>query len=765
MKRSHYLLLFLFLFSFFPLWSTTYYLDFTNGSNANDGMSPETAWKDLFKIRAAFPAPGDTFLFKRGEIWEGLQMYIDASGTAEQPIVYGAYGEETDPLPIISNVQLLEGASEVANWTSTSPNIWSLSLPDSPGRLFLDGVEYLRASTLADLGNPDNEGAFAYWFYEDGTDELHLYASQNPASLYSEIKGNKLFISVLVFNADHLVFDHLDLRGGSGTSLDLKASSHIGISNCHLGRWSNSGLTLQDWPIDGVRVPSSHITVSDNTFDSDFTFFYGLGSERGCGDGVKLFYGVNNCVVANNSFRNWAHNAIELLADRADADGVYANQFYDNYITAPDIPYAHPFGADGLMDKCTQNEFYQNHVEDCRTSSQINGNNNWVHHNIIKGMRNSPSKISPTAHAFTLGIYQPNFVCQDNRFDHNLIIDTDESAFIIRGFGLQGLVQNNAIRNNIFYKTGQAPKTSSYQYDEGTNLVIFDQFRNEVGGNTYQNNLFYSPQAADNAVYIQYAAIGETTFEGSYYSTDAFNALNGIDGNVIENNLFGKPRFINPRNGNFLPQASSPAVNAGIDVGIALDFSGNPRIVGSVPDIGPFETHVGDVWSDIQLRVLGRGRVQLRWEGFSKRLTRYYLVERKVGDRPWKHLRRVAARGNGNRPISYLITDKNPPEGLVAYRILRMDKNGECSYSETVSAVIGNNRQLALARTNSETLDLLADEQWDWANTSIQVFRHDGRPMGVIKGASRIRLNELPTGMYYLLIQGNGELEVKRFIR
>ena len=756
MKFLKPLLLVCLIASITPLFSTTYYLDFSQGSNANDGLSPETAWKDLFKIRAAFPAPADTFLFKRGESWEGLQMYIDASGTADQPIVYGAYGDPVEPLPIISTVAALPDASVGANWTETEPNIWTLSLTRTPGRLFLDEGEYLRAHTLADLATTDNEGAFAHWFYEAGSQLLYLYAEQNPASAYGQIEGSLQFNTVLAFAADYLVFDQLDVRGGGGAALSINGGSHIRVTNCALGKWANSGLTLIDQAVAGVRQNTSFVSVSGNSFDSDFTFFYGLGSERGCGDGIKLFYGVDNCVVSNNSFRNWAHNAIELLATQSGGAGVTGNQFYDNYLTAPDIPYAHPFGVDGLLDKCRDNEFYRNFIENCRTASQVNGNNNWVHHNIIRGMRNSPSKPNePTAHAFILGIYGNGFVSQDNRFDHNLIIDTDESAFLIRGYGLPGQVQNHAIRNNICYETGQQPRGEAYA--QGTQLVIYDTQTDGVGGNAFQHNLFYSNLGSDQVVYIQ--------DDGSYYTAEGFNALNGVDGNVIEENISGDPLFTDFANGNYLPTLASPVIDAGLDVGIAFDYALAPRVFGPAPDIGPFEIQESGTWSPVKLKVLRRGRVELRWRNNSARFSRRYVIERKAGERPWRRIGRVDARLRSPDPVPYVFVDRTPPPGQVHYRILRKDKDGTSQYSEAVSVRLRPRNSLSLARIDTETLQVLSTEEWDWSQTTIQVFRHDSRLMGLVKGSPTVSLGDLPAGIYYLHIHWSDQVEIKRFIR
>jgi hypothetical protein len=63
---------------------------------------------------------------------------------------------------------------------------------------------------------------------------------------------------------------------------------------------------------------------------------------------------------------------------------------------------------------------------------------------------------------------------------------------------------------------------------------------------------------------------------------------NGNPSNYLnQNNLNLDPRFIG--NGNFKLQSNSPAINAGIDVGLTSDFEGNPVPVNGSPDIGAFE--------------------------------------------------------------------------------------------------------------------------------------------------------------------------------
>ena len=73
--------------------STSYYFDATNGSDDNNGTSPDKAWKNLAKTRGLKLSPGDKILLKKGETFIG-ELYLNGTGTAEAPIIIDGYGDK-----------------------------------------------------------------------------------------------------------------------------------------------------------------------------------------------------------------------------------------------------------------------------------------------------------------------------------------------------------------------------------------------------------------------------------------------------------------------------------------------------------------------------------------------------------------------------------------------------------------------------------------------------------------------------------------------
>lgn len=70
--------------------SENYYIDATGGNDTNTDLSPEQAWASLNKVNCMSFVPGDSVLFKAGEVWNG-QLLIDDKGTESQAIVYTSY--------------------------------------------------------------------------------------------------------------------------------------------------------------------------------------------------------------------------------------------------------------------------------------------------------------------------------------------------------------------------------------------------------------------------------------------------------------------------------------------------------------------------------------------------------------------------------------------------------------------------------------------------------------------------------------------------
>jgi hypothetical protein len=141
----------------------TYYLDCHSGLDSNAGTSNTQAWQSIAKANSATLQPGDQLLLKRECAWQG-PLQAAWNGSADQPIVIGAYGSGN--LPIIrdsfsSNVQITGSYQILENLETTlttapnpdpncknQPVAWKIGFAFGSSAAY-NTVQYSKANKLA----------------------------------------------------------------------------------------------------------------------------------------------------------------------------------------------------------------------------------------------------------------------------------------------------------------------------------------------------------------------------------------------------------------------------------------------------------------------------------------------------------------------------------------------------------------------------------------------------------------------------------------
>ncbi|WP_026231753.1 right-handed parallel beta-helix repeat-containing protein [Neolewinella persica] len=730
-----------------PLAATNYYIDATSGDDSNDGLTPATAWQTLLSIQAVTfnPAPGDSILLKRGEAWRGDPLEVFFVSTAEAPLVVSNYGVATDSVPLITSVDVLPGSDVAANWTEISTNVWSLDLNLNPNRVLLDGAEVLRANELVDLGTTDGQGVFSKWFWRSDS-TLFLHESANPAFRYRDgITGNISSTSMLAIGAVNMVFDGLEFEGGSVYSAAILASDSLVIKNCKIGRYASTGMGITGINTAQGYFTSSYIEVLDNTFDSGFEIFHGLGSTRGCSNGLIILSSGENCTVSGNTFRNWANNGIEMLGNFTNVGGANNNLVEDNYISAPNISFSRGISINGAEDRSALNRFYRNTIDSTRAASFVNGNNNVFEHNIIRTVRQSTAIDGPSAYGIIVAVLGNGFVSHDNDFDHNLVLNTDEAAFYILGIGAADQAMDNRIRNNIFFNNALQPFGGFYPAGQA---LLID--KDDLGPNTYQNNILFDEAGSPAQVFLP--ATGESL------TVTAFNALNGTDGDVITNNLKEDPDFIDLAAGNYTPEMFGGAVDAGLDLGYDKDFVLADRNQGAAPDIGPLESGliVPSELTEFTAQALTKTSVELNWNTISETATDRFYVERKSDHRFWAEVGSVSAAGFSRASLDYSFTDQEAPIGTLYYRLRMVDLDGSYSYSPIREITLSADG-LDLRWLDLRTAELQLPDGKEMSDVTASFYSIDGRGLPLTVSGNQLQFSaDLPAGIYLLVVDGKG---------
>ncbi|MBK9578555.1 MAG: right-handed parallel beta-helix repeat-containing protein [Fibrobacteres bacterium] len=80
-----------------------WYADASRPDDKGDGRTPATAWKTFHPFVGKVVGAGDTLHLKRGSRWDNTFLVFYHGGTAAKPFVATAYGDESLPLPSISD--------------------------------------------------------------------------------------------------------------------------------------------------------------------------------------------------------------------------------------------------------------------------------------------------------------------------------------------------------------------------------------------------------------------------------------------------------------------------------------------------------------------------------------------------------------------------------------------------------------------------------------------------------------------------------------
>lgn len=207
---------------------TTYYVS-PNGDDANDGTSPETAWRTTGAVIAHrdLLKAGDAVLFERGYVYR-----CSATINAVSGVTYAAYGEGEKPA-------LYGSAANYAlhTWKPTDEeNIWQLPLDTVEAGIivFNHGVatgtpKYYGVDELLKNGDfhHDLENHVLYMYLDKG----------NPASVYDDIEiGTRATIFQALRDTVDVTVDNLAFKyAGLFAIIGQERTRNLRVTNCELG--------------------------------------------------------------------------------------------------------------------------------------------------------------------------------------------------------------------------------------------------------------------------------------------------------------------------------------------------------------------------------------------------------------------------------------------------------------------------------------------------------------------------------------------------
>jgi parallel beta-helix repeat protein len=269
-----------------PVKGKTFYVRQTIGDDANDGISPETAWRHIFKLSSAMHA-GDTAYIGPGLYREQITVLND--GTAENRLTFIAdtTGRHTGDPPGVVMITSAEPVDENIFVPYSSPGVYKAQFSDHRvfGAVEMDGLQYRynrvtqTKEYLVDKMPPvdvvakfpssfffDEEAKVLYIHTSDGkhpnTHELEIMRRLNGISMVG-----KHYITIIGFTFRHMGDAGINFFTGSGNGVAInnmvygsrcgirvRSATNIMVYGNTLFRNENSGIYFLSQSVNGLAI-------------------------------------------------------------------------------------------------------------------------------------------------------------------------------------------------------------------------------------------------------------------------------------------------------------------------------------------------------------------------------------------------------------------------------------------------------------------------------------------------------------------------------
>gem|GEM_PF-742469 len=154
-------------------WGATYYVSSSQGSDTNAGTSVGAPWQTLAHVNAQTFNPGDSILFKRGDVWND-SLTPPSSGTSGNPITFDAYG--TGAAPNFTGYSAIAPSS----WQIVTGNVWKALLPST-----FTSVNFCLFGSIWGQKVPAvSSNLTAQWDFYLANGYLYVYSVGNPEIFY-----------------------------------------------------------------------------------------------------------------------------------------------------------------------------------------------------------------------------------------------------------------------------------------------------------------------------------------------------------------------------------------------------------------------------------------------------------------------------------------------------------------------------------------------------------------------------------------------------
>ncbi len=307
-----------------PVCTTVCYADAVNGSDADDGITPATAFKTIQKAIDTVQAGGEVRVLPGNYSETASNRYVQGNG----PHVFGLFIDKDD----VTVMGVTAADAPITDPTATQARVDTNSTANfGPDGIFVEGD----GVTIAGLEIGTNCCG------QNKTIEIIGDAFTLKDSFVNDPQGSVYFNDWVASDPSHIQSYTIDHNiFASGVSIDLTSGA-------------------------GLSGPVSGRQITDNEFELSSGETWPVISFNGSGTGVPWFVGsVGGAVITGNTFHNTNYGAVQWIRARGD----YNNAQFDweSYWNDNTYDNAVVFGSNLLTDlgeySYTSGSYTFNHV-------------------------------------------------------------------------------------------------------------------------------------------------------------------------------------------------------------------------------------------------------------------------------------------------------------------------------------------------------------------------------------------------------------------
>ncbi len=252
---------------------STYYVDATNGDDANDGLTEDKAWRTADRALASGNETNATILFKRGETFSTNRKFVI---TAAGPGLIGAYGTGAKPIITASNTT---GVIEIkaSDWRVTHLDIRG---PGSSDKSKAVGLHYNTRVDNTLMWQLDIRG------FRSGIEWSNTFHESNPPSgtVLGEIVTRETLVHGMFVGGQKIAVLGCDMQGPMQQHVLRMFQGYKAVIGHSALR--DSGSAQHALKLHGVEHSSSNletqfVTIMDNRFRGGGAWAVAIGPQNG----------------------------------------------------------------------------------------------------------------------------------------------------------------------------------------------------------------------------------------------------------------------------------------------------------------------------------------------------------------------------------------------------------------------------------------------------------------------------------------------------